>query len=62
MSFLPRSGCGAWAISTGIGHEEAAEPVCALIWINKLDWLMLAHSAHDVVAIDEAKGKFASRH
>jgi hypothetical protein len=43
----------------GIGHEETAEPVCALIWINKVDWLMLAHSAHDVVAIDQAKGKFA---
>ena len=44
----------------GVGHEEAAETVCTLIGINKLDRLMLAHAAHHVVAVDQAKGKFAA--
>ena len=45
----------------GIGHQEAAKAVCALIRINKLDWQMLAQPAHDIITIANSARVACSR-
>ena len=47
---------------SGIGYDEATYLVRALVWINHRHRLVLIHSNHDVVAIDEAEGKLPTGH
>ena len=46
----------------GVWYDQAADLICALIWINHRHRLVLLHPVHDVVAVDQAEGELTARH